>query len=894
MLWRKAPLVLLRFPGLLAALAAGALLLSFAAASSSLWRSATQNDLVRAAVGNPIVTRYGAGVSFQTSTLPLSLEGPDGRPMYEVQEEAFEGRTARSPLLGPVLSGVLGPTVVIAPAGEPSRGREVRPLARTEGFEHVELLRGGPGSGLWISDMTARGLRVGPGDAVTLRLQQGPSVEVTVDGIYRALHTQPSTGYWRALHGHIYRRCLLCAIPPPFVLGDRDLVLSLLGGLEAPTAAFTFDAPASRVGMTFDEARDLERFADDFLRDVSRRRTDLHGVFRCCGPRFEPYPTDARFVSLAPQVVSEVERRLAPVEVPVRILAGVGLLVAVGVVAAAGRFTMAARRTEAALLSARGTPPATIAIKAVLEALLPAAVGGAAGLGAAILVLVTLGPERAVVGVEVGRAALLAWLAAVVLVGVVSGIDFLARGPRHRRGLGGLRYLGEAAVVLLAGWSAWFLLRGGPLIPGDPTRSEPASPFLPLFPIAFIGAFGALGARLVRGAFGRLRTRSGRMPPATFLAVHRLAAAPGLVIVLMAIGALSLGVFLNGGSMVRSLQATVEAKAGVIVGSEATVRVPYGFVPTQPLGFPTTPVTRWRDAGALLPGGISFDLLVVDPATFTGAAAWEGTFADTPVERLVGRLHPAEDGAPIPVIVSGLAGDVGAEPALEIASRRLPIRVVGRATTFPSQLATAPLVVMDARAIPDRFGLTNPLDRAPALTELWMRAPPSVARTALAPFGIPPEDVLTTEEVERTPTMAAVISTFAVLNGLAVTVGLLAVVVLLMYLQARQRGQVVSYALSLRMGLSDASHRRAVLQEVGAMMGSALLLGVGLSAAASATLIGRLDPVTAVPPSPILVFPVAIVPVAVVGLAVVSWLAGRLTNRRARRTDLAGVMRGGA
>jgi hypothetical protein len=138
-----------------------------------------------------------------------------------------------------------------------------------------------------------------------------------------------------------------------------------------------------------------------------------------------------------------------------------------------------------------------------------------------------------------------------------------------------------------------------------------------------------------------------------------------------------------------------------------------------------------------------------------------------------------------------------------------------------------------------------------------------------------------------------VISTFTVLNALAITVGLLTVVVLLMYLQARQRGQVVSYALSLRMGLSDASHRRAVVQEVGAMMGTALVLGVGLSVLASAALIGRLDPITAVPPAPLLVFPVAVLPVAVGGVAAVSWLAGRLTNLRARGTDLAGVMRGG-
>ena len=92
-----------------------------------------------------------------------------------------------------------------------------------------------------------------------------------------------------------------------------------------------------------------------------------------------------------------------------------------------------------------------------------------------------------------------------------------------------------------------------------------------MFPVLLVAGFATLGARLLVALLRRAGSNVGRTSPAPFLAVHRLTGLPGLTVLLMGAAALCLGVFVNGQTMVRSLQATVEAKAGVFVGSDVQV-----------------------------------------------------------------------------------------------------------------------------------------------------------------------------------------------------------------------------------------------------------------------------------------------------------------------------------
>jgi hypothetical protein len=120
---------------------------------------------------------------------------------------------------------------------------------------------------------------------------------------------------------------------------------------------------------------------------------------------------------------------------------------------------------------------------------------------------------------------------------------------------------------------------------------------------------------------------------------------------------------------------------------------------------------------------------------------------------------------------------------------------------------------------------------------------------------------------------------------------LLVVAGMLMYLQARQRSQVVSYALSARMRMTHRQHGRSLALELGAMLLWGFATGLALAAVTARITVPRLDPIPTIPPAPVLVTPVATVIAALVVAGAFAWLGAAATNRRARATDLAEVMR---
>jgi predicted lysophospholipase L1 biosynthesis ABC-type transport system permease subunit len=202
------------------------------------------------------------------------------------------------------------------------------------------------------------------------------------------------------------------------------------------------------------------------------------------------------------------------------------------------------------------------------------------------------------------------------------------------------------------------------------------------------------------------------------------------------------------------------------------------------------------------------------------------------------------------------------------------------------------LVVVDARALLDAFGdAPNPLTGASASSELWIRGTPRAARAALAGLDYTPSLVLTADEVKDISYIAAVIDTFLVMNGLGVLAALLVVAAMLMYLQARQRAEIVSYGLSLRMGMRSSRHLVAIAIEVGAMLVIAYVAGTVLAIVAARLTVPLLDPIESIPPDPITVVPVVLIALAAPALLLVALAGGWLTERRARSADLGQVMR---
>jgi hypothetical protein len=248
----------------------------------------------------------------------------------------------------------------------------------------------------------------------------------------------------------------------------------------------------------------------------------------------------------------------------------------------------------------------------------------------------------------------------------------------------------------------------------------------------------------------------------------------------------------------------------------------------------------------------------------------------------------------LPVIV---AGEVPEGETLEFGGVEIPFRVVGRAESFPGKFLDRTLLVVNSATVGEPVeaaGGLNPITTTGATSNLWIRGDPDAIERSLGKLGFGPDDVLLARDVLRTPAFVSVSRTFGFLEALSVGAALLVVVGTALYIQSRQRGRALAYALARRMGLAPRSHFGALLLELGSMLGLSLVLGLALGGLASALVFARIDLLPEIPPRPLLRIPLgASVPLAI-GLAVVAVAAAWRAHRSAERADIAEALRSGA
>jgi putative ABC transport system permease protein len=891
-LWAKSPLLLLRFPGLLLSVLAGALLLALAGASSPLFtssaaRSALASDLEETTV-------FGAGAT-------IGQAGPfEGRPGfgpntqaigYRKQDEILRRSLGDVPNLGNRILTLLGDVAAVEKTGRESDPDEVRLLSRTEVLANVRRVRGREGGGVWVADTVAGRLGVAPGDTIRVSLPNHPRrVEVAVDGIYEALWKSPeTTPYWRSLYGQIYTRNVDFPPPPTFLIASESLFKRLTRGLGQDHAQFRWEFPVEGDGLTMPEAEALERRLERFQTEINNPDSKLgQALFpqRMFRPRIA-------YDSAMSTVVASAKETVSGIQAPVELLSSAGSLVAIAVIAAAAAFAMARRRVEATLLYARGMSPFRIGLKAALESLLPVVVGTALGLAAAVVLVRLLGPGGAADSEalrEAAKAVSLRLPVAVFLLGLVAGVVFLRRSERARVRFGRLnRVPWEIVPLVLAAIAFQRLSSHGAFVrEGDEGVSQP-SVWLLLFPIFFIAGFAGLAARLLQRPLNALRARADSLPSAPYLAVHRLAGARRLAILLVTACALALGTFVYAQTVVSSLEKTVVAKSLLFVGSDVHGVINYHQEAPRGFPYPVTKTTKVLRGGDL--DGQQVDFMAIDTGSFAGAAYWDASWASRSVDELMRELR-STSGQTLPVLVAGegaLATD-----ELELGGLRIPIRVVATTSAAPAMALGRPLIVADAALVErfaDRAGVSNPLAAAGNDTELWAKGPTAAVASAFATSDTHPFPIVTAEEVRDNPSITAVTRTFGFLKSLGFGAGLLAVVGLVLYLQARQRSRIVSYALSRRMGLANGSHRLSLALELGVMLLAALAIGAVLAIAAAQLVLGDVDPLEDIPPAPLFSAPVALILAAGVALVGIALLGGLLANRAAERANFAEVMR---
>jgi putative ABC transport system permease protein len=395
--WRRAPLLLWRRPGVLATVAGACAVLSASAAAVPLFLSSvgTEAIAVQAAERCPRDT----GATYQDEVTAAALRQRPDEPFAPLAAE-----------LGPTASWALAGVSLARPDG--SRVRTMPVVARDDFLDHVDVLDGGPGPGLWISDRAADITRLGAGDVATVVGGSIPDVgfagrpynrpveghaELPVVGVYRDLAgSATDDDYWCA-HADLLlaQSGSLDGLPPPVVLVDRATLAGLIDQLGVDAVPGVWVAPIGEGG-------DLTlRGADDLVAGMACR-PDLAPTLPWCdgvtiaddgavtrrveheafpfGPgtvaSTQEYDDGATFLadvlaSHLPFVTERTRAIRASVAGGVVPVAGFAGLAGVGLVGAAASLWFDRRRREVTLLTVRGVSPGGLGLKAALE-LVPA------------------------------------------------------------------------------------------------------------------------------------------------------------------------------------------------------------------------------------------------------------------------------------------------------------------------------------------------------------------------------------------------------------------------------------------------------------------------------------------------------------------------------------------
>ncbi|HEX6417997.1 MAG TPA: FtsX-like permease family protein [Acidimicrobiales bacterium] len=911
--WRRAPLLLWRRPGVLATVAGATAMLAAPVAAIPLFLSSAGSEGI--AVQAEERCPRDTGATYLTGFTAAELRDPPPDPFAPLAGD-----------LEPAVSWARLGVSLARPDG--STAPPMPLLARDGAVDHVEVVDGSPGPGLWISDRAAEITRLGAGDVATIvdptltvpaprTPQMEPMdgrMEVPIAGVYRDLAGPARDDDYWCSHADL----LLGVpddLPPPLVLADRATMAGLVDALGVDTAPGAWEA-SLRDGLTparsqrlvghlacgsgaadrLSWCEDVEVAADGTL----TQRVERLGLVPGQGPPHR-LPDEVRTYDGAGAFVSEVltsrlpyvtertqaiQSSVAGGVVPVAVFAA---LAGAGLVAAAASLWFDRRRREVALLTVRGVSPAGMGVKAVLELAAPLVAGSAGGVGLAYGLVVWLGPSPVVEPAAVARAAAAGaavLLAAALLVGAVVAV-------RVRRPQGGHHRLAWLPAVpweaVAAGLTVVSYRRlgewGVPVARGADLTGVDLLGLV--FPLLFLLTGVAVAMRLLTLALHRLRRAGRGWPPALYLAVRRVAGHRAAVVGLVAASAVAAGVLAYATTLNRSLAATLDAKARTFVGSDVAASLPSDRqVPSALSGAATTIDTYWS---AWVDDGSREKVIVlaVDPATFARAAFWDASFADVPLDELLERLAAPTSGRTVPALIVGADVRGTAEAGIvDVGTSEFTIEPVADVSALPGMKRQTPTMLVAAAALDD-------LGVGGSTTEVWIRGDPDEIRRELAAAGPTLRETRRFDDVVDRSAFLTVSWTFGFMRSLAIAAGVLTVGGVAVYSDARRRGRVLGYAFARRMGLARSAHRRAILGELAASVVAGCWLGLGLAVVGAGLAYGRIDPVPDFRPDPLLRPATAVVVALAGGAVLVAAVAAALAQRRADRDDPVEVLRAG-
>lgn len=879
--WRRAPLLLWRHPGLLAAVAGATAVVAASLASVPLFTSSVGSASVQLQADERCSRDLGATRRGSTAASAIRTPSPD--PFVPVADR-----------LGPSNWWARVENVPLLTDDGANERVVVSLLVRGGARDHVEQLEGRDGPGVWLSTRAAEQTGLRAGDFASI----GPT-RVAITGVYRDLSGPSVDDFWCSNADMLLLRGPDLIPPPPLVLVDRDTLAAVMRDLQLESAETAWQA-GLRPGLTLDEADGLlgsltcRDGADDLQWCASGRRPPVPGsAIGSYGPvqaRDEAEFATRFLESSLPFAIERTRAIQTSVGAGVWAIAGLAALAGLGLVAAAAALWLDRRRRDVTLLSVRGVSPAGIGVKAVMELLAALIVGAAAGVAAAYTIVAWWGPSPDVEPQAVRHAAAtgaLAMAAALATTWTVVTVRAAARPSRRR----GRTWLAHLPWELLLGWATFVSYRrlgewGVPI--GRGAEVSRVDLWGLLFPVLFLISSVAVFSRILVLAIRPVRAASRLWPTAAYLGVRRVARYRVAAIGLVAGSALAAGVLGYAATMNQSLSSTLHAKGSTFVGSDVAVQLATDERLPADLFRRSTEVRVYRRAHVQQERRQSVTVLAIDPDTFERAAFWDESFSDVPLATILERLRSPLAGDLVPAVVVG--GDLGAPFELALVgppTRQLMVQPMGGASTLPGMKVQEPTV----------YVAWSELDRMQTegyQTEVWVRGDPDAIHAELEESRTGFQEVRTLSGIADRAAFRTVAWTFGFLQVIGISAGLLVVGGLAVYLDARSRHRLLGYALMRRMGLRRAQHRRALGMELAASVLVGAVVGLGIAAVGAALAYEHIDPVPGFQPAPVLRIAVPMIAFLAVATALLTIVATALGQQRLDREDPVEVLRGGA
>jgi hypothetical protein len=287
----------------------------------------------------------------------------------------------------------------------------------------------------------------------------------------------------------------------------------------------------------------------------------------------------------------------------------------------------------------------------VLEAGIPAVIGGVIGwIGGALVVAFLAGwasadPVAIVSGAMLAPGALAAAFL-VIVVAVITTVFATAPGRSWGGGVRTVVAMVLTAVVVLA----WQLASTGPLDTAALARSV-SSPVVVLLPPALAFVAALLLATAMPPLLRAITRRSRRAPLALRLSLLSLSRDPGRPAATLTLLAFSIGAIVFATCWSATLRAGIDDAAAYRSGLDLRVSelgtglsIAPSVVPVDryaKLGADVTAIPVFHEGSTSGPGG-RVDIVGIDPAVLPTLPGWRPDFSATPVQELATRLHVDE------------------------------------------------------------------------------------------------------------------------------------------------------------------------------------------------------------------------------------------------------------